>query len=336
MDTSLIKYPPKRSTIYRVNSPIRLFSTQVNIRKLNPWFISGFTDAEGSFLLEIRRDSTCRAGWLIVARFSITLHQRDLELLQSIQAYFGGVGRISTGGKNTLSYRINSQMDIKRWVLPHFDRYPLITEKQADYLLFREAVKLVSKKVHLTIEGINTIVGIRASLNKGLTPALKEAFPNCVPSPRPLVVDLQIQHPEWVAGFTSGEGCFTVSKVARDGYKSGGLVTLRFVIVQHFRCEQLMESLSTYFGCGKYYAVMDRDHGEFRVHKFSDIIEKIIPFFQTNRIVGVKELDFMDFCKIADLMQSQKKHLTKEGLEEIKLIKQSMNKGRIADVIPKD
>jgi len=35
-------------------------------------------------------------------------------------------------------------------------------------------------------------------------------------------------------------------------------------------------------------------------------------------------------------MQSQKKHLTKEGLEEIKLIKQSMNKGRIADVIPKD
>jgi len=39
-------------------------------------------------------------------------------------------------------------------------------------------------------------VGIRASLNKGLTPALKEAFPNCVPSPRPLIVDLQIKHPE--------------------------------------------------------------------------------------------------------------------------------------------
>jgi len=124
--------------------------------------------------------------------------------------------------------------------------------------------------------------------------------------------------------------------VARDGYKSGGLVTLRFVIVQHFRCEQLMESLSTYFGCGKYYAVMDRVYGEFRVHKFSDIIEKIIPFFQKNRIVGVKELDFNDFCKIDDLIKSKKKHLTKEGLEEIKLIKQSMNKGRIADVIPKD
>lgn len=328
-DTSLIIYPPKRSTIDRTNSPNRLYSTQINIRKLNPWFISGFTDAEGSFLLEVRRDSTCRAGWLIVARFSITLHQRDLELLQSIQAYFGGVGRISTGGRDTLSYRINSQADIKRWVLPHFDRYPLITEKQADYLLFRKAVKLVSQKVHLTAEGINTIVGIRASLNKGLTPALEEAFPDCVPSPRPLIVDLQIQHPEWVAGFTSGEGNFMASVVARDGYKSGGLVTLSFVIAQHSRCEQLMESLSTFFGCGKYYSVKDRNHGEFRVKKFSDIVEKIIPFFQTNHIVGVKGLDFKDFCKIADLMQNHRKHLTKEGLEQIKLIKQSMNKGRI-------
>lgn len=250
-------------------------------------------------------------------------------MLQRIQAYFGGAGRISTGGRETLSYKINSHSEIKEWVLPHFDKYPLITEKQADYLLFREAVKLVSKKVHLTTEGISNIVGIRASLNKGLTPALKEAFPNCVPSPRPSIEDLEIKHPEWVAGFTSGEGSFIVSVVVRDGYKSGGLVTLRFSVTQHSRCSQLMENLSVYFGCGKYYAVKNRDYGEFRVHRFSDIVEKIIPFFQTNHIEGIKGADFRDFCKIADLMQNQKKHLTKEGIEEIRLIKQSMNKGRV-------
>lgn len=123
-----------------------------------------------------------------------------------------------------------------------------------------------------------------------------------------------------------------VNVVVRDGYKSGGLVTLRFTVAQHSRCVRsgLMKSLSTYFGCGKYYAVKNRDHGEFRVHKFPDIVEKIIPFFQINRIEGIKGADFRDFCRIADLMQSHKKHLTKEGLEEIKLIKQSMNKGRIA------
>ena len=84
-------------------------------------------------------------------------------------------------------YIVASVKDLIEVIIPHFDRYPLITEKQADYLLFREAVGLVSKKVHLTIEGINTIAGIRASLNKGLTPALKEAFPNYVPVYRPLV-----------------------------------------------------------------------------------------------------------------------------------------------------
>ena len=128
-----------------------------------------------------------------------------------------------------------------------------------------------------------------------------------------------------------------VSIVTRDGYKTGSLVTLSFVLTQHSRCEQLMKSLSTYLGCGKYYAINGRDHGEFRVHKFSDIVEKIIPFFQTSQIIGIKKLDFNDFCQIADLMQNEKKHLTKEGLEEIKLIKQGMNKGRTTVcVAPKD
>lgn len=115
------------------------------------------------------------------------------------------------------------------------------------------------------------------------------------------------------------------SLAVREGYKAGGLLTLRFETSQHSRNEQVMKSLSTYFGCGKYYTIKGREVGQFRVHKFSDIVEKIIPFFQTNRIVGLKELDFEDFCKIADLMQ-KKKHLTKEGLDEIQLIKQNMNK----------
>jgi hypothetical protein len=33
---------------------------------------------------------------------------------------------------------------------------------------------------HLTIEGIQKIVNIRASLNKGLTTVLKTAFPNSI------------------------------------------------------------------------------------------------------------------------------------------------------------
>jgi hypothetical protein len=53
------------------------------------------------------------------------------------------------------------------------------------------------------------------------------------------------------------------------------------------------------------------------VGKFSDIEEKIIPFFQKYLLQGTKRLDFEDLCKVVKLMKSQT-HLTSEGLEQIK------------------
>jgi hypothetical protein len=38
---------------------------------------------------------------------------------------------------------------------------------------------------HLTSEGIQKIINIRASINKGLTPLLAEAFPDSVAVSRP-------------------------------------------------------------------------------------------------------------------------------------------------------
>ena len=63
------------------------------------------------------------------------------------------------------------------------------------------------------------------------------------------------------------------------------------------------------------------------VTKLSDIEEKIIPFFNKFPIWGVKAEDFADFCRARELMK-EKKHLTAEGLEEIRQIKAGMNIGR--------
>ena len=65
----------------------------------------------------------------------------------------------------------------------------------------------------------------------------------------------------------------------------------------------------------------------YRVTKFDDIVNKIIPFFKKYPILGVKALDFADFCKAAELMKN-KAHLTKDGLEKIRKIKAGMNRGR--------
>jgi len=45
-------------------------------------------------------------------------------------------------------------------------------------------------------------------MNKGLPPALKEAFTNITPSVRPSVLDSKVIDSNWLAGFTTAEGCF--------------------------------------------------------------------------------------------------------------------------------
>jgi hypothetical protein len=53
----------------------------------------------------------------------------------------------------------------------------------------------------------------------------------------------------------------------------------------------------------------------------------IIPFFDNNPLLGVKLLDYLDWCRIAKLM-SEGSHSTSEGLNLIIKIKSGMNTGR--------
>jgi hypothetical protein len=57
----------------------------------------------------------------------------------------------------------------------------------------------------------------------------------------------------------------------------------------------------------------------------------MIPLFNKHKIIGIKLLNYLDFCKVAELI-NKKDHLTKEGLENIRKIKSNMNINRI-DII---
>lgn len=59
----------------------------------------------------------------------------------------------------------------------------------------------------------------------------------------------------------------------------------------------------------------------------SDIITKIIPFFDQYPILGIKSLDFSDFKKVAKLIKN-KEHLNKSGFSGILKIVQQMNLNR--------
>ena len=69
-----------------------------------------------------------------------------------------------------------------------------------------------------------------------------------------------------------------------------------------------------------------------QIKNFSDINNKVIPFFSEYHILGQKQLDFLDFKRVAELVRN-KEHLNTEGLNKIIKIVEGMNLSRI--IIPR-
>jgi len=296
-------------------------NTPTQITSLNPWFVTGFSDGESTFGISIYKKSASKLGWDVLVYFQLGLHKKDRVVLEKIKSYFK-VGKIYEQDIDV--YKVQSVKDLKG-IIDHFDKYPLITQKRADYELWKQVVEIVKNKEHLTLKGLQKIVAIRASINLGLSDKLKTAFPEIVPFNRPIISGQKIPNPYWLSGFTSAEGCFWIYIFKSTTTKTGMAVNLIFSISQHARDEQLIKSFIEYFGCGKFY--LNKEAVYIRVTKFSDIYDKIIPFFKKYPIMGVKALDFQDFCEVAHMMKD-KNHLNKQGLDLIQKIKARMNTKR--------
>jgi hypothetical protein len=297
---------------------------------LNPHWVTGFSDGEASFSINISKANDHSLGWKISPSFSIGLHSKDLAILKEIQIFFNGAGSIYHLDDSKVFYRIKSLTDLIKYVIPHFDKYPLLTQKRADFLLFKQAVDLMSRKEHLTNKGFLDIVSIKASLNWGLPENLKNAFPNIVPKVRPAIELKSIQDPHWIAGFADGESCFFVEKSVSNTYKSGYQTRLKFIFSQDSRDKALLNLLKDYLNCGN---VITDSRGMSRliIRKHSDIISFIIPFFANYPLHSVKNMDYLDFCKASKIIKN-KAHLTEEGLKQIDQIRSGMNKGRFSSL----
>jgi hypothetical protein len=290
------------------------------LNNINPFFITGFTDGEGSFMISVKKSSLYRQGWKVQPSFVITLHKKDLILLQTIKDYLG-VGSIDPKGEDIFQLRVFSIVEITNIIIPHFDKYPLLTQKKADFELFKLAVHIMNGKGHLTPEGLQEIVNIKASMNKGLSINLKQEFPNTNILLRPVVGTPKIQDPNWLAGFSSAEGCFYIKQ--RESINSDRkIVEIIFSISQHSRDENLIKSIVSYLGSGRF--SMSKKAVYYTCSRFSDIWDKILPFFLKFEILGVKSQDFKKWSKVCEIVKS-KDHLTTKGFNEIREIKASMN-----------
>ena len=300
-------------------------SSPLSPNVLNPYYVTGFTDGEGCFFIDISPNSEYKIGYRVKATFNIGLHLRDVSLLEQIKLFFE-CGKISRMGTEGIQFRVSALEDLKV-IIDHFDKYPLLTNKQSDFLLFKQVVKLIEKKEHLTTQGLRKIVYIKAALNNKIMPdRLGIAFPNIEPALRPEIKDRKIKSLHWLAGFTDAEGCFFIALKKSSESKLGETVWLKFILTQHTRDEDLLKSLISTLNCGRY--IPKIGYGEFVVEKFTDVNDKIIPIFEEFKLQGVKSKNYADF-KRAALLIKNKAHLTREGIDNIKKIKGTMNKNRV-------
>lgn len=136
---------------------------------------------------------------------------------------------------------------------------------------------------------------------------------------------------DYIVGITDGEGCFYVNLGKSSAYKAGWRVQMHFHLKLQAGDRELLEKINNALHCGNVYFQKEQRKNHTQCYRYSvsawkDIESILIPFFQKHPLqTASKSASFAIFCQIADLVR-QDLHLTKEGIETIRTLKQSMNK----------
>lgn len=304
--------------------------------KLSAEWVTGFCDGESSFSIKIGEDLTRRQKIKINPSFSIELHKKDIAILYMMKTFFntGSIIERVRKGKPTSIYSVQSVKTLYENIIPHFNKYPLLTQKKIDFLLFSDAVEIMYNTKILEISHINKILSYKSCMgkDKGLSSTLSDLFPNVNKLERssitlPFYLKETIITCLWLAGFASAKGMFYIKPVNHKG------ILYRYMFVfsmsQHIRDLDLFCKIKNFMCCGVIENRKSRiNEAVFCVYKYSDIIDKVIPFFLKNKIIGVKYKDFIDFYKATSITED-KNNINKERLNSaILFIKKGMNSKR--------
>jgi len=155
--------------------------------KIHPAWIQGFVDGEGCFSANIGLKVIAENRLEVVIKTNLSIDQNlhDLALLESIKKFFKN-GSISpkisdiTNLENVKSKAdevskfddnivgcgkyVNTNLDS---IIPLFEKYPLFTEKQKDFLDFKKFCELRKSKAHLTRIGLEEMIKIAWQMNSG-------------------------------------------------------------------------------------------------------------------------------------------------------------------------
>ena len=128
-------------------------------------YISGFADGEGCFSVSFSRRAKFLVGWETKPSFCVAQNHDRAEVLYLMQKTFG-CGFMRRDQKDlTLKYEVRSLNDLLTKVIPHFEKYPILSGKQKDFKLFKRVCMRMKDGKHTTFKGLEEITRIAFGMN---------------------------------------------------------------------------------------------------------------------------------------------------------------------------
>ncbi len=128
-------------------------------------YISGYVDGEGCFSISFSKRDKFLVGWETKPSFSVSQNEDRAQILFLMQQLFKcGFIRRDFSDK-TLKYEVRSLNDLIDTVIPHFEKYPLVSGKQKDFECFKKVCLLMQKEMHTNKDGLRKIIDLAFIMN---------------------------------------------------------------------------------------------------------------------------------------------------------------------------
>jgi hypothetical protein len=135
----------------------------------------------------------------------------------------------------------------------------------------------------------------------------------------PVTITLQ---DSWLSGFTDAEGCFNVSIVANTRYTLGHVIRMRYLLDQ--KDEIILIKVCELFGLGK----VTLRSGTDNVYRYTvtgfKALDIVISYFKFFPLKTKKAISFKKWLTVHNHV-SNKLHLTKDGLAQIRVWQKQIN-----------
>ena len=155
---------------YDLKYGVKILPPNLNPKIRNSYWLSGFVDADGCFLVLIRnliglmsQDLSLKKKRTGEVRLKLKISQKKGEVLESIHKEFGGY--LAKAKRGEWEYDSTS-FTVALKLIEYFDKYSLISTKYIEYLLWRDCYRIVQRKEHLTKEGLDKIVKLKLSIER--------------------------------------------------------------------------------------------------------------------------------------------------------------------------